>query len=234
MALALLLLAAAVVVAPWTPVASHRLTAVAESSRPLSTRASARDSTRLTSATSAIRSASWLPAGIRHASIRLIHGRGATPDPGALAQLVDLLAAALTAGLPAPDALAAAAGALETSHPDLADPLRSVSARMRLGATPDEAWRDVPGAGPLAPVTAMLVRACQGGGSVRSALRHAADRMRSEADAAATARAERAAVMVAGPLGLCFLPAFVCLGVLPVVMGLADGMLPGSGAGLAP
>jgi pilus assembly protein TadC len=51
--------------------------------------------------------------------------------------------------------------------------------------------------------------------------------LRSEADAVATARAERAAVMVAGPLGLCFLPAFVCLGVLPVVVGLADGMLPG-------
>ena len=35
------------------------------------------------------------------------------------------------------------------------------------------------------------------------------------------------AVLVAGPLGLCFLPAFVCLGIVPVVIGLADGMLPG-------
>ena len=49
-----------------------------------------------------------------------------------------------------------------------------------------------------------------------------------------TDASERASVLVAGPLGLCFLPAFVCLGVLPVVVGLADGMLPGSGAGLAP
>lgn len=234
MAVALLLLAAAVVVAPWTPVASHRLATMAESSRPPSTGTHSRGPTRLTTAASAIRAASWLSAGIRHALIRLIHGSGAAPDPGTLAQLVDLLAAALTAGLPAADALAAVADALESSHPDLADPLRSVSARMRLGATPDDAWRDVPGSGPLAPVSAVLVRACQGGGSVRSALHHAADRMRSEADAAATARAERAAVMVAGPLGLCFLPAFVCLGVLPMVMGLADGMLPGSGAGLAP
>ena len=47
---------------------------------------------------------------------------------------------------------------------------------------------------------------------------------RPEDDVALT---ERAAVLVAGPLGLCFLPAFVCLGVLPVVVGLADGMLPG-------
>ncbi|HTY29142.1 MAG TPA: type II secretion system F family protein, partial [Mycobacterium sp.] len=27
---------------------------------------------------------------------------------------------------------------------------------------------------------------------------------------------------IAGPLGLCFLPAFVCLGIVPVVAGLAD------------
>ena len=30
-----------------------------------------------------------------------------------------------------------------------------------------------------------------------------------------------------GPLGLCGFPDFVCLGVLPVVVGLAEGMLPG-------
>ncbi len=27
------------------------------------------------------------------------------------------------------------------------------------------------------------------------------------------------AVLIAGPLGLCFLPAFVCLGIVPVVAG---------------
>ncbi|MFD1151692.1 secretion system protein, partial [Saccharothrix hoggarensis] len=36
----------------------------------------------------------------------------------------------------------------------------------------------------------------------------------------AEARAQRAAVLVAGPLALCFLPAFLCLGVAPVVIGL--------------
>jgi hypothetical protein len=29
-------------------------------------------------------------------------------------------------------------------------------------------------------------------------------------------------VLITGPLGLCFLPAFFCLGVLPVVVGLAE------------
>ncbi|MEU0459655.1 hypothetical protein ABZ322_43600, partial [Streptomyces sp. NPDC006129] len=46
---------------------------------------------------------------------------------------------------------------------------------------------------------------------------------------AATARARRAGVMVSAPVGLCFLPAFVAVGVLPVVIGLAGGVLGGGG-----
>ena len=37
----------------------------------------------------------------------------------------------------------------------------------------------------------------------------------------AQARAQRAAVLITGPLGLCFLPAFLVLGIAPVVIGLA-------------
>jgi hypothetical protein len=28
------------------------------------------------------------------------------------------------------------------------------------------------------------------------------------------------------PLGLCFLPAFICLGVVPVIVGIATSVLP--------
>ncbi|SLJ82662.1 putative alanine-rich membrane protein [Mycobacteroides abscessus subsp. abscessus] len=44
---------------------------------------------------------------------------------------------------------------------------------------------------------------------------------------AAAARAERAGVLISGPLGLCFLPAFLCLGIVPVVVGLAGRVLDG-------
>jgi pilus assembly protein TadC len=33
--------------------------------------------------------------------------------------------------------------------------------------------------------------------------------------------AQRAGVLITVPLGLCFLPAFVCLGIVPVIAGLA-------------
>ena len=52
-----------------------------------------------------------------------------------------------------------------------------------------------------------------------------ADQSRHAAAAAADARAERASVLIAGPLGLCYLPAFVCLGIVPIVAGLAGDVL---------
>ena len=216
MSTALILLAAAVCLAPWRRRAVERLAVV------LPPRSRTRSGPgHLDLARLGPRHRDW-----RRSVLARAVNRPVAADPGALAQLVDLLAAALTAGLPAADSLAAVADALGHPHPGLAPPLRTAAARLRLGATPSEAWQNVPGAAALAPIVAVLVRATDGGGSVRAALEHAASRLRSEADAAATARAERASVMVAGPLGLCFLPAFVCLGVLPVVVGLADGLLP--------
>ena len=38
------------------------------------------------------------------------------------------------------------------------------------------------------------------------------------------AAVRRAGVWVLAPLGLCFLPAFVCLGVAPLVLGIAVGV----------
>jgi hypothetical protein len=35
-------------------------------------------------------------------------------------------------------------------------------------------------------------------------------------------------VLVAAPLGLCFLPAFVCLGIIPTVVGIAGAVLSGA------
>ena len=222
----LLILAAALCAAPWTTPAGARLRELTAGSRasvaPGSARP-ARPAGRAEQGRRAVARVTDVLAGGRS----LWGGKARATEPGTLAQLLDLVAVSLLAGLPTPDALAAVADAVEHTDAELSSPLRAVAARIRLGATPDQAWTDVPGGAGLAPVTAVLVRASAGGASVRSALEHTSQRLRSEADSAATARAERAAVMVAGPLGLCFLPAFVCVGVLPVVVGLADGMLPG-------
>ena len=49
--------------------------------------------------------------------------------------------------------------------------------------------------------------------------------VRAEYRSAAEQAARRVGVLAVAPLGLCFLPAFVLLGVVPVVVGLAGPLL---------
>jgi hypothetical protein len=76
-----------------------------------------------------------------------------------------------------------------------------------------------------APAVRALVRASDGGAPVAAAVA----RLAADARAAARERDRRAArqagVRAVLPLGLCFLPAFVLLGVVPVVVGLAGPLL---------
>ena len=77
----------------------------------------------------------------------------------------------------------------------------------------------------MAPASRALARAAEGGAPVAAAVaRMAGDaRLRAAADGEAAAR--RAGVLAVAPLGLCFLPAFVLLGVVPVIAGLAGPLL---------
>jgi len=97
---------------------------------------------------------------------------------------------------------------------------REAIARLyRLGAAPRLAWAEVPDA--LAVLGRVLVRAGESGAAVAPALRSLASDCRAEARAATEAGVRRAGVWILAPLGLCFLPAFVCLGVVPLVLGIA-------------
>ncbi|MFF8537559.1 type II secretion system F family protein [Streptomyces sp. SAS_267] len=103
------------------------------------------------------------------------------------------------------------------------------AAEVRLGGEPVHAWRrlaSLPGARGLAR---LLERAGESGVPAAVPVGRLAAEARAEWARAATARARRAAVMVTAPVGLCFLPAFLAIGVLPVVIGLAGGLLRGGG-----
>jgi pilus assembly protein TadC len=73
----------------------------------------------------------------------------------------------------------------------------------------------------LAGLGRLLVRAGESGSAVVPALRSLAADSRSTARAAAASAVQRAGVWVLAPLGVCFLPAFLCLGVVPLVLGIA-------------
>ena len=128
----------------------------------------------------------------------------------------DLIGVCLAAGVPVTGALAAVGDSIPGP---LGARLRTVAALYRLGAEPRRAWADVPGE--LAPLGRVLVRAGESGSAVVPALRSLAADIRSAARGEAEAAVRRAGVWVLAPLGACFLPAFVCLGVVPLVIGIA-------------
>ncbi len=128
----------------------------------------------------------------------------------------DLLGVCLAAGLPVEGALEAVGGALGGP---LGGQLRSVAALSRLGADPRRAWAQVPAE--LAGLGRVLVRAGESGATAAGSLRTLAAESRAAARAATQAAVQRAGVWVLAPLGACFLPAFVCLGVAPLVLGIA-------------
>ncbi|KDN16385.1 type II secretion system F family protein [Amycolatopsis rifamycinica] len=140
-----------------------------------------------------------------------------------LAGTLDLLAACLRAGLPVPSALEAVAG---TAPEAASAALNATAGLLALGSRPDEAWapvRSVPGLGELA---AAAIRTSRSGAAFATAAGDLAGRFRDELATEAEERAERAGVALALPVGLCFLPAFFCLGVLPVVLGLVGRLGP--------
>jgi Flp pilus assembly protein TadB len=142
--------------------------------------------------------------------------RPGPPDP-TLPLVLDLVAAGLRAGRPVPDCLELAASAAGFRT---AGALTEVSALLRLGAEPVDAWQAVAGEPALAPVAAAARRSATSGIRLAAGFEATANDLRAASRAAALARAQRAGVWAAAPLGVCFLPAFVCLGVAPVVIGV--------------
>jgi pilus assembly protein TadC len=134
----------------------------------------------------------------------------------------DLMAAALRAGAPPGHAAAVVGAAL--GGPVGARLVR-VGHALRLGDPPEQAWAyvaDLPGGERVARAA---VRSADSGSTLARALSRLAEEMRAARAAAADAAARRAGVLVVLPLGLCFLPAFLLAGVVPVVVAVLDGVL---------
>lgn len=135
----------------------------------------------------------------------------------------DLLAACISAGA-GPREAAEAVG--ESLGGPVGERLVRTAAEIRLGGDPAVAWGRfgaIPGAAALARC---LDRAGSTGAPAAEPVARLAEAMRAERASAAVARAQRAAVAITAPVGLCFLPAFLMVGVVPVVVGLAGGLLP--------
>lgn len=143
-------------------------------------------------------------------------------EPLALAAAWDLLAACLRAGMAVPLAVRAVAEGLDGP----AGPaLRRVAELLALGADPEQAWQPALDTVPTIRLARVARRSGRSGTALAESLSRLAVAERAEVREQSEARAQRAGVLIAGPLGLCFLPAFLAIGVIPVVLGLAAGLV---------
>ncbi|WP_261992199.1 type II secretion system F family protein [Streptomyces sp. MS191] len=136
----------------------------------------------------------------------------------------DLLAACASAGA-GPGEAAEAVG--RSLGGPVGERLVRTAAELRLGGEPADVWRRFGALAGAEGLARCLERSGSSGAPAAEAVsRHAAG-LRAERARRAAARAQRAQVLITAPVGLCFLPAFLAVGVAPVVIGLAGGLLHG-------
>ena len=153
------------------------------------------------------------------ASARSVERRARQRRGGAALPLaLELVSAGLRSGAPP----ASAAQAVATTPglavgPDLAH----AATMLRLGADPVEAWAGLASVDESAVLGAVAARSARSGMRLADTISRQADLLRAERHTAAVRRAHRVGAFALLPLGLCYLPAFVCLGIVPMVAGLA-------------
>jgi pilus assembly protein TadC len=147
--------------------------------------------------------------------------RAGGPVIDELPLVLDLVASCLAAGASPADAWQAAGVAAGRS---LADDIGAVVAALRSGAPPSSAWAGWLADPRLAGVARTCLRTAESGAAAAAEVSRTASRLRARRGTEAQQRAARASVWIVLPLGLCFLPAFVLVGVVPLAVGLVQGL----------
>ncbi|TQJ38341.1 type II secretion system (T2SS) protein F [Arthrobacter sp. SLBN-112] len=177
----------------------------------------------------------WLagtgPDRSRHRLRRLVHAgagaqqtaaEGPAVEPGSglkdTAMMLELVAAMLDAGAGIGRSLELVAA---SAVPQYRDSLRPVVSALAIGADWETAWRSSAVRLPeILELRDALGFAALTGAPSSAILYAQAARLRRERFRAAEKRAASLGVKLVVPLGLCSLPAFICLGVVPVLLAL--------------
>ena len=162
--------------------------------------------------------ATWIVIGRAEPAAARTRRRAVARD---LPHLVALFAATLRAGSAPPDGIAAICVALPGPA---ADRLAAVAARLSLGLAPAGVWSSLADEPSLAPLGRAMARAQETGAPVVTAVERLADELSRAARADSEERARAVGVRAAVPLGLCLLPAFVLIGIVPLVAALIGGL----------
>lgn len=156
--------------------------------------------------------------------LRRARSKGALRDEvdPALPLALTVASLLLRAGAPPSTALA---GATRTVGSTTAAECENVHRRIAMGEHASSAWAGLLGDPRLAPVGRAAMRASDSGAALARAWESTAQQAKADRRLAAEIAARRVGIRALAPLGLCFLPSFVCLGVIPIVIGLAGDIL---------
>lgn len=135
-----------------------------------------------------------------------------------LPMVLDVAGLLLRSGSPPAGAVSAAAG---VCGPSLREDFRTISRLQAMGHDPDASWRSRLDDPVIGPVARSAIRSADSGATLATSWSQLASAARAERRVRAEVSARKAGVHALAPLGLCFLPAFICLGVVPIVIGLA-------------
>lgn len=141
------------------------------------------------------------------------------PSAHLLASAAELLAACLEAGAVPATALAVTGACLPAP---LGAPLSAAGQVLSSGGDIEQA---LPVNGPLAALGAVFRRSSRTGSAMTDQLIALAEQLRTDDHFERLGRAQRVSVLSALPLGLCLLPAFLLLAVVPAIAGLGAGLL---------
>ncbi|GAA2139469.1 hypothetical protein GCM10009844_08250 [Nocardioides koreensis] len=159
----------------------------------------------------------------------VVVGRAETPEARRtreqirrdLPHLVTLFAATLRAGAAPGDGVALVCTALPGAA---SERLSGVAARLALGVDPVQVWESLADDADLAPLGRTLARSQATGAAVVPAVERLAADLARRTRAEVEDRARAVGVKAALPLGLCLLPAFVLVGIVPLVAGLLESL----------
>lgn len=132
---------------------------------------------------------------------------------------LDLLVAVLASGRPAGVAFDVVS---EVTPPPLGPDLAHVGSRVRTAPDVAVVWSTLATHAVLGPVARAFRRAEQTGTPVAGVVAAAAEEVRRDRMAVAREKARAVGVRTAAPLGLCFLPAFFLVGIVPTLIGVGS------------
>lgn len=138
-----------------------------------------------------------------------------------LPETLELLAAALAAGLPP---RVAASEVASSGPPGAGEALAQVVARVGVGVPEAEAWSALAQDPEWGDAAREMARSSTTGTGAVVTLRRLAGDARSRRRDALTRQARSVGVKAVGPLMGCYLPAFMLLGIVPIIAGLAQNM----------